>query len=305
MSADPPELPLPVRVTVRVPATSANLGPGFDCFGLALDLCNKVTALAGGATEVTWEGEGAGELPVDGTDLVSRTISAVADQMGLPRPAFSLHGTHRIPLERGLGSSSAAAVAGVVLASALLGLGWHEDPQTVFAAAARIEGHPDNAAPAVYGGFTIAMPEGLVHRLDPHPDLRPVLLVPDQRLRTDEARAALPERVSRADAVFNAAHAALMVEALTRDPSLLGAALHDRLHEQARLALLPEVADAAEQLRRARVPVCVSGAGPTLLAFDQPDTPLPDWAAEWAVDGSGWQILRPGIRASGFEVELG
>ena len=304
MSADPPGVPLPVRVTVRVPATSANLGPGFDCFGLALDLCNEVTALAGGATEVTWDGEGAGELPVDGTDLVSRTISVVADQMGLPRPAFSLHGAHRIPLERGLGSSSAAAVAGVVLASALLGLGWHEDPQTVFAAAARIEGHPDNAAPAVYGGFTIAMPEGLVHRLDPHPDLHPVLLVPDQRLRTDEARAALPERVARVDAVFNAAHAALMVEALTRDPSLLGAALHDRLHEQARLALLPEVADAAEQLRRARVPVCVSGAGPTLLVFDQPDTPLPDWVAEWAVDGSGWQILRPGIRASGFEVVL-
>ena len=291
-----------MRVTVRVPATSANLGPGFDCFGLALDLCNEVVLDTDAPPGVTWEGEGADELPGDGSDLVSRTIAAVASGMELALPPFALHGANRIPLERGLGSSSAAAVAGVVLASRLLDLGidgyrvepQRRDPYSVFAYAARIEGHPDNAAPAAFGGFTIALPDGDVHRLDPHPDLRPVVLVPDVRLPTAEARAALPETGPRADAVFNAAHAALMVEALTRDPSLLGAALQDRLHQGARLALVPEVADLFDELRAAHVPVCVSGAGPSLLAFDLGGgLPAPP---------PGWRALRPAVRATGFEV---
>jgi homoserine kinase len=290
-----------MRVTVLVPATSGNLGPGFDTFGLALDLCNEVVVEADGAG-VTWDGEGVAELPTDGSDLVSSTVAAVATQMDLPVPAFGLTGTNRIPLERGLGSSSAAAVAGVVVASALLGLGWHEDRRTVFAAAAGVEGHPDNAAPAVFGGFTIAMPDGEVCRLDPHPALRPVVLVPRDRLSTDEARAALPEVVAIGDAVFNAAHAALMVEALTRDPSLLPRALEDRIHEHVRLAMVPPVADAAEELRRAGVPVCLSGAGPTLLAFERDDQPLPSWVEEWSDEG--WRILRPGVRARGFEIEV-
>jgi homoserine kinase len=291
-----------MRVTVRVPATSANLGPGFDCFGLALDLCNEVVLDTDAAAGVSWEGEGAEELPRDGSDLVSRTIAAVASGMELAVPPFALHGVNRIPLERGLGSSSAAAIAGVVLASRLLDLGIdgyreepeRRDPYSVFAYAARFEGHPDNAAPAAFGGFTIALPDGDVHRLEPHPDLRPVVLVPDVRLPTAQARAALPETVSRTDAVFNAAHAALMVEALTRDPSLLGVALKDRLHQDARLALVPEVADVFDELRAGHVPVCVSGAGPSLLAFDLEGAfpPAPP----------GWRALRPGVRSVGFEV---
>jgi homoserine kinase len=292
-----------MRVTVRVPATSANLGPGFDCFGLALDLCNEVVLDTDAPPGVTWEGEGADELPRDGADLVSRTIAAVATGMELALPPFALHGLNRIPLERGLGSSSAAAVAGVVLASRLLDLGIdgyrvepdRRDPYSVFAYAARLEGHPDNAAPAAYGGFTIALPDGGVFRLEPHPELRPVVLLPDVRLSTAEARAALPDTVARADALFNAAHAALMVEALTRDPSLLGVALQDRLHQEARLALVPEVADVADELRAAHIPVCVSGAGPSLLAFDLGTGAFPALPA-------GWRELRPGVRASGFEV---
>jgi homoserine kinase len=165
-----------------------------------------------------------------------------------------------------------------------------------------VEGHPDNAAPAVFGGFTIAMPDGEVRRLDPHPALRPVVLVPRDRLSTREARAALPEVVAIGDAVFNVAHAALMVEALTRDPSLLPRALEDRLHERVRLAMVPPVADAVEELRRAGIPVCLSGAGPTLLAFERDDQPLPSWVEEWSAEG--WRILRPGVRARGFEVEV-
>lgn len=291
-----------MRATVRVPATSANLGPGFDCFGLALELCNEVTVDTDAPAAVSWEGEGALELPADGSDMVSRTIGAVAAEMGLPAPAAALHGVNGIPLERGLGSSSAAAVAGVVLASVLLDLGLHSDLRSVFVTAARAEGHPDNAAPAVYGGFTVALDDGFVRRFDPHPDLRPVLLVPSVRLSTAEARAALAPEVSRADAVFNAAHAALMVEALTRDPSLLPVALQDRLHQEARLALVPEVAEVVDELRRAHVPVCVSGAGPTLLAFERPGGP--QITHELLGDGAPWRILRPAVRAAGFELAV-
>ncbi len=189
-----------MRLTVRVPATSANLGPGFDCFGLALDLCNEVTIDTEAESGVTWEGEGAGELPTDGSDLVSRAMQHVdrlaQETRRFPLPRFRLHGVNRIPLAAGLGSSSAATVAGVVLAYRLLDIG-DPGPYTTFSIAAELEGHPDNAAPAAFGGFTIAAASGshrgLVRRLDVHPDLRPVLLIPENvRVSTADARAAPP-----------------------------------------------------------------------------------------------------------------
>lgn len=280
-----------MRLTVRVPATCANLGPGFDCFGLAIELCNEVTVDTDRPASVSWEGEGAEELPTDGSDLISATMRRVAGDR--PLPPVALTGRNRVPLARGLGSSSAAVVAGVVASLALLGDA--PAPHRVFMHAASIEGHPDNAAPACFGGFTIAAPGGLVRRLDPHPDLRPALLVPSERLPTSEARAALSSEVSRADAVFNVAHAALTVEALTRDPSLLGRALQDRLHEDARLAIVPGVRDVLERVRDAGLPVCVSGAGPTLLAFDQDGRALPE-------PGDGWQVVHAAVRSAGFEL---
>jgi homoserine kinase len=282
-----------VRLTVRVPATSANLGPGFDCFGLALDLCNEVTVDTGAAPGVAWEGEGASELPTDGSDLVSHVMASVAEVTGGNLPPMRLDGLNRIPLERGLGSSSAAAVAGAAIALRILGEA--ATPDAVFGHAARIEGHPDNAGPAVFGGFTIALPDGTVHRFDPHPDLHPVALVPGDRLPTAEARRALPGDVPREDAVFNVAHAALTVEALTRDPSLLGEALQDRLHQDARLALVPAVLEVFRALQGDGVPVCVSGAGPTLLAFPREPLAVPE----------GWRVIEPGIRSRGFELAEG
>jgi homoserine kinase len=291
-----------MRFTVRVPATSANVGPGFDAFGLALDLCNEVLVDAGADVSVTWEGEGADELPTDGSDLVSRTIASVAARMQLEVPPFALHGRNRIPLGRGLGSSSAAIVAGIVIASRVLDLRILDDradPYPVFALAADLEGHPDNVASATYGGFTVALPDGSVRRFEPHASLRPVVLVPPFSLPTDQARAALTPEVPRADAVFNVAHAALIVEAITRDPSLLAVALRDRLHQDARLALVPQAADVFDDIHRMHIPVCVSGAGPTLLAFERDDLdPITPDAIEWP----GWKILRLGIRRAGFEV---
>jgi homoserine kinase len=288
-----------MRLTVRVPATSANLGPGFDTFGLALDLCNEVVIDTDAEPDVTWHGEGTGELPTDGTDMVSTTIAAIYATTGSPAPGLALHGINRIPLERGLGSSSSAAVAGVVAATVLLAgdASPSLDPMRIVAAAADIEGHPDNAAPATLGGFTIAAHDGFVRRLDPHASLRPVVLVPDLRLPTSRARAALPRTVSREDAVFNAAHAALTVHALTQDPSLLAVALQDRLHQDARLALVPTVRDVFDQLRAADIPVCVSGAGPSLLAFETDAREVPE-------PGPAWTVLRPGVRAIGYEVSV-
>jgi homoserine kinase len=289
-----------MRVTVRVPATSANLGPGFDTFGLALDLCNDVTVDTDVPAGVVWEGEGADELPTDGTDMVSQTIAAIAARVEMEPPPFAVRSINRIPVGRGLGSSSAAAVAGVVLASRVLDLGLDGDggdPYSVFANAAEIEGHPDNAAPAAFGGATIVV-DGFVRRLEPHPDLRPVALVADTTLSTAEARDALPQRLPLEDAVFNVGHAALMVEALTRDPHLLRVALRDRLHQRARLELVPESADLFEDLGKAHIPVCVSGAGPSLLAFPLDGDEVPDHLLP-----SGWRSMPLPIRNEGFTVD--
>ena len=295
-----------MRVTVRVPASSANLGPGFDCFGLALDLCNEVIVDTEAEPGVTWEGEGADELPTDGSDMVSRAIAFTlewhpGDGPTASMPPFSLHGINRIPLERGLGSSSAAAVAGAAIAQAWVGSRGQVDPDhpvsgaLLFHVATELEGHADNAAAAIYGGF-IVVANQIVRRLDPHPDLAPVILVPDHlRLPTVDARGALPSDVSRQDAVFNVGHAAMAVVALTQAPDLLLVALQDRLHENARAALVPESAALLADIRRRQIPSCLSGAGPSLLAFESEGhtvDELPD----------GWRAIRPGVRATGVEV---
>lgn len=281
-----------MKLVARVPATSANLGPGYDCLGLALGLANEISIDTDAAPAVTWEGHGAAELPIDGSDMTSSAMRRTADELGFTLPGFALHGSNRIPLERGLGSSSAAAVAGVLLAAALgerdLGLA------DALALATAIEGHPDNAAPCLHGGFTIAGERTV--RLDPSPKLRPVALVPTGvRLPTAAARAALPDAVPMADAVFNLAHASLAVVAFTSDPSLLTDALQDRLHQDARLALVPEVRLLFDRLRDAGIPVCVSGAGPTLMTFPD-DGGVPD-------PGQGWEVLRLEVDLDGARVE--
>ena len=285
-----------MRLTATVPATSANLGPGFDCFGMALDLCNEVTIDTDAEPGVVWEGEGAEELPHDGSDMVGRSMLEAARAAGVALPPLARRGVNRIPLERGLGSSAAACVAGIALADRLLQLSLA--PDDVLRLASKIEGHADNAAAAIWGGLTLAFGDGAV-RLEPHPALRPVALVPTRiRLPTGAARSALPETVRLADAVFNASHAAAAVVALTSQPALLPKVLHDRLHERIRLALVPEVLDVFDRLGAAGIPVCVSGAGPTLLAFELHDGDVPD-------PGEGWRALRIAVRRRGCEIAAG
>lgn len=292
-----------MRLTARVPATSANLGPGFDCFGLALDLCNEVTIDTEAEPGVSWEGEGADELPTDGSDMVSRAMrfieEAAVETRSSSLPLLHLRGVNRIPLARGLGSSAAAAVAGIALTYALFDLveGAH-DPYTTFSLAAELEGHPDNAAAATFGGFTVVAGQD-VERLDPHPDIRPVVLIPEHtRVSTEEARRVLPGTVSREDAVFNVGHAALTMARILQDPDRLRLAMADRLHQDARLALVPEVRTVFDRLHAANVPVCVSGSGPTLLAFDLDRWPVPE-------PGDGWRVLRVPVRRSGVEIVKG
>jgi homoserine kinase len=292
-----------MRLTARVPATAANLGPGFDCFGLALDLCNEVTIDTDADPGVSWEGEGADELPTDGTDLVSRAmrfaetkIAAVHGEGAFLLPLFHLHGVNRIPLSRGLGSSAAAAVAGAALVYALLDLEDRDEiGNAAFRPASEMEGHPDNAAAAAFGGLTLVAGEE-VERLEPHPSLRPVVLVPDDlRVSTEDARRVLPPTVSREDAVFNLGHAALTLARLLRNPEHLRLAMRDRLHQEARLALAPPAREVFRRLFEANVPVCVSGSGPALLAFDRDRWPVPD-------PGEGWRVLRVPVRSTGVEI---
>jgi homoserine kinase len=282
-----------MRLVATVPATSANLGAGFDSLALALDLCNEVTVDTEAPPGVTWEGEGATELPTDGSDAVSRAMREAADALGLDLPTFALSSVNRIPLERGLGSSAAAAVAGIELATALLG---HDPvPERTLTIASRLEGHPDNVAAAIHGGLTIAFDDRAI-RVDPSPDLRPAVLIPEHdRLATTVARDALPRQVALSEASFNAGRAALAVVAIAWRPDLLREALQDRLHQRVRLALLPSVEPIFQRLWDEGFPVCVSGAGPSLLAFEQEGRGVPDI-------GAGWRILRVPLHATGVEV---
>lgn len=286
-----------MTLRATVPATVANLGPGFDSLALAVDLTNEVVVDTDAEPAVQVTGEGVGELPEDASNLVFRTMAYLAREAGGALPPFRLSSRNRIPLERGLGSSAAAVVAGLLLADALLGTAL--DADTLLGIAVDVEGHPDNVAACLRGGLVVVYlgPSGWrAERLDPHPDLRPVLLIPEhERLATDDARRMLPQQVPLADAAFNAGRAALAVLSLTRRPDLLPDALEDRLHQSRRLPLVPASRALFEDLRQAGIPVCVAGAGPSLLAFETEPRSLPDL-------GPGWRVLRPGV-AGGATVE--
>ncbi len=260
---------------MRVPASSANLGPGFDALGLALRFHDEVTGEVlgpyGGPVEITVAGEGADSVALDESHLVHRALVRGFTELGVPVPAVRLHCENVIPHGRGMGSSSAAIVAGLALARELVTDGAGRLPDDVlFAVAADLEGHPDNVAAAVYGGFTIAYGElGSFRavRLDVTSPVVPVVLVPPRPLETKVARGLLPDAVPHADAARNAGRAALLVAALSGRPDELLAATEDRLHEAYRAPAMPESAALVARLRGSGHPAVVSGAGPTVLAL--------------------------------------
>lgn len=259
-------------VTVTVPATSANLGPGFDVFGLALSLRDEVTAsVTSGGLDITVEGAGAGDVPRDETHLVVRAMRLGFDAMAASPPGLRLHCRNVIPHSRGLGSSSAAIVAGLALARGLVAGGSLVlDDDALFRLAADLEGHPDNVAPALFGGFTISgRDEGEFFTVGSSVDPRvtTVVFVPPTPVATAVARGLLPDVVPHAEAAANSGRAALLVAALAGRPELLLAATRDHLHQSFREPAMPESIALIAALRADGVPAVVSGAGPTVLAF--------------------------------------
>ncbi|MBB3040754.1 homoserine kinase [Nocardioides soli] len=261
----------PVRVTV--PATSANLGPGFDSLGLALSLRDELTAeVIGSGLEVEVTGAGAEDVPRDESHLVVRAMRAAFDLMGAQPPGLRLTCANVIPHARGLGSSSAAIVAGVTLARGLVAGGsLLADDQALFRLAARMEGHPDNVAPAFFGGFTISGCDedheffAVSAAVDPR--VQAVAFVPPSSVSTEVARGLLPAEVPHADAAAAAGRSALLVAALAGQPEQLLRATRDYLHQQYRRPAMPDSLDLVDLLRADGVAALVSGAGPTVLAF--------------------------------------
>lgn len=294
------------EVTVTVPATSANLGPGFDALGLALSLRDEVRVRleqpSAPAVTVHVNGEGAGTVPRDGSHLVVRAFHAVYDRLGLSRPHLSMWCTNRVPHGRGLGSSAAAAVAGVLAAQVLSRTG--RDDEAALAVAASIEGHPDNAAACLLGGLTVAWTEEegpRAVRAEPVAGLRATVLVPATELSTETARGLLPATVPHADAAHSAGRAALLVEALTRRPDLLLPATEDRLHQRYRADAMPATSALVDELRGRSLAATVSGAGPSVLVLGPSGSPPleapPGWTAlDLAVDTRGAEVSD---RASG------
>jgi homoserine kinase len=257
-------------VTVDAPATSANLGPGFDALGLALTLRDRVTVRTTGAgLQVDVEGFGADSVPRDESHLVVRAARAAFDAMGVGQPGLSVTCRNVLPHGRGLGSSAAAIVAGVVAARALVTEGARRlDDAAALRLAAAIEGHPDNVAAALLGGLTIAWDDGdgvRAARLNATGDV--VVLVPPNPVPTDLARALLPAAVPHADAARNAGRAALLVAALGGRADLLLPATRDWLHQAYRAPAMPDSGALVASLRAGGVPAVVSGAGPAVLAF--------------------------------------
>ena len=265
----------PVQVTV--PATSANLGPGFDSLGLALSLRDQLEAevLPEGLV-VDVEGAGADGVPRDESHLVVRSMRAAFALMGEQPSGLRLSCRNEIPHARGLGSSSAAIVAGVVLARALVAGGQLlAADEALLELADDLEGHPDNVAPAFYGGFVISGREDdhwYAVRAGVDPRITAVVFVPPTGVETTVARGLLPATVAHADAAANSGRAALLVAALTGQPEHLLAGTRDWLHQEQREPAMPDTLALVRRLRADGVPAVVSGAGPSVLAFGSADT---------------------------------
>jgi homoserine kinase len=323
----------PGAALARVPATSANLGPGFDALGLALSLHDDVEVrVTSGGLSIDVSGDGAAEVAAAGEKhLVVRAMRATFDDLAVPQPAgLALRCVNRIPHGRGLGSSAAAIVAGVLAARALAGAG--RDLDAELALANRLEGHPDNVAPCLYGGLTIAWladegrggqagggqagggqagagPAARAIRLEPLAEIRPVVFIAPEPVSTEVARGLLPASVPHADAARNAGRAALLVAALTARQEALLDATEDRLHQGYRAPAMPATYTLVTGLRAAGIAAVVSGAGPSVLAFLTGGDDNPAYLDKLGSIASGtgidWRISPLGVERQGASVEPG
>jgi homoserine kinase len=276
MSAGSMQVPVGRTVKVRVPATSANLGPGFDTLGLALGFYDELEVTVrsdlGAHVEVIGEGSADSAAPVttDSTNLVVQSIAHAFKFAGFELPGLSLVAHNQIPHSRGMGSSSAAIVSGLMAAKGLLEGHCEFDEDTLLRLATELEGHPDNVAPALFGGLTIAWTEDdgprckklLVHR-----GVSPLVLVPSFTMSTKLARSLQPDNVPHEDAIFNVSRSSLLVAALTQSPELLFEATEDKLHQDYRAEAMPQTSSLIKVLRDQGFAAVVSGAGPSILVL--------------------------------------
>ncbi len=303
----PASLAVGTSIEVRVPASSANLGPGFDSVGLALgvwDTCVvTITERPGLVLDV--EGEGAGTVPRDETHLVVRTMHRAWAELGARAPdGLHLACHNEVPHGRGMGSSATAIVAGITAAQGLLALarGARQvvDPAFANDLASRLEGHPDNASASVFGGATLSWTDDAgagtrTVRLPLHPGIVPVVFAPAEQLSTAKARSVLPATVRLADAAANSARSALLVHALGTDPAYLLAATREWLHQEPRRSSYAASMALVDDLRSAGHAAVISGAGPSVLVLTTGDLV----GAVTGFGADGWRVLTPGVPSHG------
>ena len=260
------------RVTVRVPATTANLGPGFDTLGLARGVYDELEVSVRNKPGATVEviGVGQGTVPTDETNLIVTSMAYAFDKLGQKMPGVDLVAHNNSPHGRGMGSSGAAIVGGIMAAKGLLDGVVDVTPEQLLQFATELEGHPDNVAPALFGGLTIAWttPSGpRSKKLMVHRGVSPLVLVPDFTMSTELARSLQPANVPHEDAIFNVSRSALLIAALTQSPELLLEATEDKLHQNYRAEAMPETSMLIRELRAAGFAAVVSGAGPSILVL--------------------------------------
>lgn len=294
--------------SVKVPATTANLGPGFDTLGLALSLYDELDVTVrdepGAFVEVIGVGEG--EVPTDSSNLVVQTIAHTFAAFGQPLPGLHLVAHNAIPHGRGLGSSGAAIVAGIMAAKGLLEGVVDIDSDQLLNIATELEGHPDNVAPALFGGLTIAwMSHGVPRhkKLMVHRGVSPLVFVPQSTMSTKLARSLQPDSVSRDDAIFNVSRSSLLIAALVQSPELLLDATEDKLHQSYRASAMQETGDLIALLRSHGLAAVVSGAGPSILVLGS-DPAQRTFAAELVAEHAAtpWQPLMLAVDFKGATV---
>lgn len=298
------------RARVRVPATSANLGPGFDTLGLALAIYDEleIEALAPGRFEFELSGVGADSVPRDERHLVLRAMQFTLEKLGFEMPGIRLRAVNSIPHGRGLGSSGAAIVSGVLAASGLIADQRRVTSEELLGLATELEGHPDNVAPCLFGGLTIAWMDANGHahskQLAVHRGVSVLVLVPDETMSTKVARSLQPEQVPHADAIFNLSRSALMVAAMIQSPELLFDATEDRLHQTYRASAMPKTKALIDELRGQGLAAVVSGAGPSVLVLcDDPGARLRAAEIAAARTDTTWHALMTAVDVRGATVE--
>jgi len=298
-----------MKILIKVPATSANLGPGFDSLGLALDLWNETSVTLAIEFSMRVRGEGGGKLSTDRNNLIFHAAERLAEFAGRSLPTFHVDCFNRIPLSSGLGSSAAATLTGLLAGNVMLG-----NPllrEEILALATEMEGHPDNVAPAMLGGLVVSTMDNdkvLAHQIPITSEIHITIALPEFELPTKEARAALPNQVALKDAVHNISHAVLVTEALRNgDLDLLGRAMSDTLHHPYRMPLIPGAQSAEHAAKEAgAAAVALSGAGPSLIAFSSIAESGIGESMKRAFEAAGLttRIFNLGVSNHGAEVQI-